>query len=633
MDDPINNQQPPTPSTWGTLASVVSDGLMLIDADDCVTMINPAAAHILSLRSDSLIGCPISEVIPFAHNNDNGTTQIVIGGDIYSLSRTSLGEQGALLLIQPTQNTRRVTRQLNREQQLRRLTMAISSALDIETLLGLATQLSIELIDSDAGALTIYESERDCTHIAKIINLPPATIASPHYRGTDVIWDLIDSGRSFVINDYQHEPQALPSLVDLGVKAVIAAPVRAADKILGAIILYQTTPDKAFSQHDRELLEVVGRQTGIALQNARLYEEAIRESDRRHLLYAASVEIGAALDPENLYHAIHRAASRLMICDSFAIALYDEEHQEIAYVYIADHQGRWPARRIPLGRGLLGHIIRTNVSLRLSNSDPEIEAIFGAERLHGDADVTRSILATVMNTGEHIVGAITVQAHAPFAYTSKDLEALEMLASTAAIATQNARLFARIQMMATIDPLTQIPNRRHFFDVASREVDRTDRYKRPVSLIMFDIDSFKAVNDTYGHLAGDQVLKMVAARCRDDLRDTDTVARYGGEEFVVLMPETSYAQAIQVAQRLLICIGDLPIDSDVGPIPITVSIGVESCDELFIGSLKDLLDRADQALYTAKNCGRNQVVGFRSLIFERNEANQPSVRLKNEARR
>jgi diguanylate cyclase (GGDEF)-like protein len=88
-----------------------------------------------------------------------------------------------------------------------------------------------------------------------------------------------------------------------------------------------------------------------------------------------------------------------------------------------------------------------------------------------------------------------------------------------------------------------------------------------------------------------------------------------------------------VAQRLRICIGDLPVQSDAGPITVTISVGVDSCDETFAGSLENLLDRADQALYVAKNSGRNQVVGFRSLIFERNGAHHPSAELKNDTSR
>jgi diguanylate cyclase (GGDEF)-like protein len=631
MVQPSTNDQILPANLWELFIATSSDGFILLDADWRVAMVNPAAVRLIG---DGFIGAHISNVLPPAATDTDGTAHIQLGHTAFTTQRTVIGHQHVILRIRVVSHAMAVMQTVHHDQKLYDLLMIISSALDMPTILERMARLTMELIGADASSIPLYDAQRDIISSGLVINLPETSITAPFTRGRGLIWDVIDSQTPIIINNYQIEARAMPSLISAGVSAIIAVPIPGIDRtIFGVLTLYRLESHKGFTRHDLDALVIIGRQTGIALQNARLYKEAIHESKRRHLLYAASVEIGAALDLENLYLAIHRAASRMMICDSFSIALYDEERHEIAYVYIVDHQGRWPARRVPFGRGLLGHIISTDVSLRLSNSEPEIEAIFGAERLHSDADVTRSILATVMHTGKQIVGAITVQAHDPYAYTSKDLDALEMLASTAAIATQNAHFFARIQKMATIDPLTQIPNRRHFFEVASDEIERTDRYKRPVSLIIFDIDSFKAVNDTYGHLAGDQVLKAVAIRCRDDLRDMDTVSRYGGEEFVVLLPETSYADALHVAQRLRICIGDLPVQSDAGPITVTISVGVDSCDETFAGSLENLLDRADQALYVAKNSGRNQVVGFRSLIFERNGAHHPSAELKNDTSR
>ncbi|MBX0326716.1 diguanylate cyclase [Oscillochloris sp. ZM17-4] len=631
MNQPSDDHQPPIPIPWDTLVVASSDGIMLLDPDDRVLMANPAAAQIFG---DGLVGSPLASIFPPAMLSPDGVTHIRLGFADFTIRRSPLRDQGSLLMIQAVPQADAEQQRDLHEQKLYDLLMIISSSLDIPTILERVAQHAMELIGADASSIPLYDAERDTISTERLINLPDdPTIRAMHTRSVGLVWDLVDTQRPLMINNYQGEARAIPALVNAGVSALIAAPIAGVDRTLfGVLALYRLGPDRGFTRHDLEQLVVIGRQTGIAIQNARLYEEALREAERRHLLYLASIEIGAALDPENLYHAIHRAAKRLMICDSFTIALYEQERQEIAYVYIADHQGRWPSRQIPIGRGLLGHIIRHGVSLRLLNSDPEIEEIFGAERLHDDADLTRSMLATVLHTGEQIVGAITVQAHGPRAYTSNDLDVLETLASTAAIAVQNARLFARIQEMATTDALTQVPNRRHFFDVATYEIERTDRYKRPLSLIMFDIDSFKAVNDTYGHLAGDEVLREVAQRCCDDLRDIDTVARFGGEEFVALLPETSYEQAILVAQRLRTRICARPVESDAGPITVTISIGADSYDDVFAGSLGDLIDRADQALYVAKNSGRNKVVGFRSLIFGKTASFQASADLKNKAK-
>jgi diguanylate cyclase (GGDEF)-like protein len=608
--------------------------VLLIDAAERLTLINPAARHLLAIDGDVPLGTPVAQLLPLIPPGPSDQAQLWLGTDSYTLRRISLGEHGTMLVLQPDTGAKMVAQQLRREQKLHQLTMTISGALDIETILRRVAELVVDLIGADAGSIPFYDAERDCITSGWTFNLPPELLVFPQYRRPSIIWELIDTQAAVLINNYQQTPRVMPTLKQYGVTAVMAVPIAGPNReIFGALVLYKLTAGASFSEHDLQLLDVVGRQTGIAIQNARRYAAAVREADRRRVLYAASIDIGAALDLERLYQAIHRAINRLMICDSCAIALSYADRQEIEYVYIVDHQGRWANKRVPVGRGLLGHVVRNDVSLRLSNSDPEIEAIFGAERLHSDADETRAILATVMHTGDQIIGAITVQAHAPHAYTSDDLDALEVLAATAAIAVQNALLFARIQAMATIDPLTQVPNRRRFFDLATQEIERSERYKHSVSLLMFDVDSFKAVNDTYGHLAGDQVRREVAARCRQDLRDIDTVARYGGEEFVILLPETSYAQAMQVAHRLQHRICATPVASDVGPISTSVSMGVESFDDQQRGSLENLLDRADRALYIAKNAGRNRVVGYRSLEPARAGRDQPRAELKNETSR
>lgn len=612
----VGDERERLPSGLGAaLFGATSDGVIIIDREGCVREANARAAQIIDA---DLVGAPVESILPpAAIGADDAVVQL--GMRRFSVSHIPLADQGALLVIRAGAEIP----QRSHEQKLYDLLMTISGSLETEAILSQVARLTMELIGADASAIPIYDAEFDRIITGWIVNLGDGDVSLPYARGPGMIWDVIDNREAILSNNYPAMPRALPALVAIGVSAVIAVPIAGVDgTVFGVIAAYQLAPHKGFSRDDLEQLIVIGRQTGIAIQNARLYEDILREADRRYLLYLASVELGAALDPEALYAAIYRAAARLMICDSFALALYDDAGQEVEYVYIIDQQRRWPDRRVPAGRGLLGHVILHDISLRLNNCDPEIEAFFGAERMYHDADMTRSLLAVVMHAGPQSIGAMTVQARAPDAYTSADLDALEMLASTAAIAIQNAQLFARIQELATIDPLTLVPNRRHFFEVAAYEHERTDRYKRPLSLLIFDIDSFKAVNDTYGHLAGDQVLKTVAARCRDDLRDIDTLARFGGEEFVALLPETPYERALQVAQRLCARVGELPVESDAGPIAVTISVGVDSCDAVFAGTLSNLIDRADQALYVAKNSGRNRVIGFRSLIFSRNGSSQ-----------
>jgi two-component system cell cycle response regulator len=166
----------------------------------------------------------------------------------------------------------------------------------------------------------------------------------------------------------------------------------------------------------------------------------------------------------------------------------------------------------------------------------------------------------------------------------------------------------RLEALARTDPLTQLLNRRALLTQLGTEVERVRRYNAPLSILMIDVDEFKEVNDTYGHLAGDQVLVEVALILARTARSVDAVARYGGDEFVIAVPETSEAGAIAFAERLRDKIQAHPFEIGKGnPIRLTVSIGVADFPEPKVETAEDLLDCADRALYRAKAGGRNLV--------------------------
>ncbi|HEX8170148.1 MAG TPA: diguanylate cyclase [Thermoanaerobaculia bacterium] len=165
----------------------------------------------------------------------------------------------------------------------------------------------------------------------------------------------------------------------------------------------------------------------------------------------------------------------------------------------------------------------------------------------------------------------------------------------------------RLELLSITDGLTKLHNHRYFQDELARAFEESQRYQRPLSLAMIDIDFFKKVNDTYGHAVGDDVLKGAAALFRESVRSTDLVARYGGEEFAVMMPETSLADAIAFAEKIRGLVESKPFETQIGPVQATVSLGVASVPHTRIHTAKELIVSADKALYRAKKNGRNQV--------------------------
>jgi len=165
----------------------------------------------------------------------------------------------------------------------------------------------------------------------------------------------------------------------------------------------------------------------------------------------------------------------------------------------------------------------------------------------------------------------------------------------------------RLELLSITDGLTKLYNHRYLQDELARAFDESQRYQRPLSFCLLDIDFFKKVNDTHGHAVGDEVLKTVSRLFRDSIRSTDLAARYGGEEFAAMMPETELNDAITFAEKIRTLIEQTPIETQAGPVQATISIGVSSVPHSRIHSAKELIVAADKALYRAKRNGRNQV--------------------------
>ena len=165
----------------------------------------------------------------------------------------------------------------------------------------------------------------------------------------------------------------------------------------------------------------------------------------------------------------------------------------------------------------------------------------------------------------------------------------------------------RLEMLSITDGLTKLYNHRYLQDELARAFEESQRYQRPLSLAIIDLDFFKKVNDTYGHAVGDEVLKAVSRMLQDSVRSTDVAARYGGEEFAVMMPETELADAITFAEKIRSMIETTPIQTQAGAISATTSIGVSTVPHTRIHLAKELVIAADKALYRAKKNGRNQV--------------------------
>ncbi len=182
---------------------------------------------------------------------------------------------------------------------------------------------------------------------------------------------------------------------------------------------------------------------------------------------------------------------------------------------------------------------------------------------------------------------------------------LAQFASHAALSLRNSWLLEQVQRMAETDALTGVANRRTFESVLEREMSRAERSGEQLTLVMFDIDHFKSLNDTYGHQAGDEVLKKTAAALANECRDFDTAARYGGEEFAAILPACSATESLVVAERLRQAINGVEFERSV-----TASAGIATFP-VHASDISSLIKAADEALYESKRAGRDRVTRSR----------------------
>jgi diguanylate cyclase (GGDEF)-like protein len=193
-------------------------------------------------------------------------------------------------------------------------------------------------------------------------------------------------------------------------------------------------------------------------------------------------------------------------------------------------------------------------------------------------------------------------------FSCDDIALVELLSQLIGESIGNIKLFEKIQRQATMDGLTGLANHRTFYETLEKELWRIRRYGGQISLIMIDIDNLKKINDTCGHRIGDKVICEISKKIRACIRQTDTAARYGGDEFAVILPNTSLADAVVAAERMVDSVAGSPITWKKEQIPMSVSIGVGEYDGQY--SPEDITSRSDQALYMAKQAGKNTVKVF-----------------------
>lgn len=237
--------------------------------------------------------------------------------------------------------------------------------------------------------------------------------------------------------------------------------------------------------------------------------------------------------------------------------------------------------------------------------------VYGEENLTtapGEAPTRElSCVELPLTAQKKVVGVLVLGHRAGAAFERSAADILGLVQNQVTIVVDNARLYELARRLAITDGLTKLFNHRFFQELFEKEYRRSDRYNTVFSLIMLDIDDFKKINDTYGHLCGDEILKSLGRLIRGCLRTMDVVARYGGEEFAILLPETAGPEAVQTAERIRRAVEENVFMGNERGLSITVSQGVATYPSPGVAGRFDVIAKADAALYEAKEAGRNRV--------------------------
>ena len=312
------------------------------------------------------------------------------------------------------------------------------------------------------------------------------------------------------------------------------------------------------------------------------------------------VNSGASLP--DLLRAVSKAATELVNANSCAILLLDDSRAELlskaSHGLSLEEEARVSFK---IGEGVAGWVAEHGAPALLGDTltDPRFKV------LDGQVTPIRSMLGVPLSTKEGVIGVICCTSWQPNAFGKDHEELLQYLGTSIVKDIENARLYR----LSITDNLTKAFNRQYLYQRLPDEIERSRRYGDPLCVALFDVDFFKKFNDTWGHPAGDFVLKEIVRVAHEQIREVDALVRYGGEEFLILLPKTSLDGARIIAERFRQAVQDAHFPWSDQKLKVTVSMGVAVLNDE-VPTDEALLKRADDALYKAKGAGRNRVEVF-----------------------
>jgi diguanylate cyclase (GGDEF)-like protein len=489
-------------------------------------------------------------------------------------------------------------RQVDQLELLAEVGRNIANSLDEKEILDLAIGAVVKRFGYAAASISLLVNN-DILEVAAINGTQDFgyRVGYQQKLGSGIIGHIAETRKPYLSGDISKDPYYYSTAKRDG--SALGVPILDKEDLLG-VLYAETTRQNDFRPDDVQLMQTLANQVANSIQKARLYARTQNHLQAMTTLQSVSQVVSSSLDRDEILHNVVH-----LLQDTFGytyISIYLLESDTLHLGAQVGYPEDMVIHDIPVRSGVAGRTVLTQQTQFISDVSQD------SSFLRASTEVKSEICVPLIRENV-VLGVLNVESASGTPLNESDLDLLNAIAGPITIAIDNARLHAQVKTLAMTDAVSGLYNRHAFEDMLLIEIQRAVRYGLPLSLIIFDVDSFKDYNDTWGHPAGDERLRGIAGLIRTSQRTNDIAARYGGDEFAIILPSTNKEGAYQFAKRLCDATRnsttEKPIDGKGIP-GYTISMGFATFPQDG-DTLATLLLAADQAALTAKRLGKNQI--------------------------